>query len=90
LAEGLYQAGGQVGRERSSELRGVAQEAKRELHGMLTSDEDRQPATALRLLEQDDAVVLAGVGDPADVPDRHVEEVAAGGGWHDVLLGATR
>jgi hypothetical protein len=35
-------------------------------------------------------MVSAGVGDAADVADWHVKEVSVGGGWHDVLLCATR
>jgi hypothetical protein len=64
----------------------MAEEAKGQFKGVLMSDPDRQASAAGGLLEQDDVVVLAGVGDAADVADSHVEEVAVGGGWHGVLL----
>ena len=44
----------------------------------------------LGLLEEDDVLVSAEAGNAADVADRHVEEVAVGGGWHDGLLRTTR
>jgi hypothetical protein len=68
----------------------VAEEAKGEFEGVVGPDPDRQAPTALGLLEHDDVVVLAVAGDAADVANPHVEEVSVGGGWHDVLLGATR
>jgi hypothetical protein len=64
----------------------VAEEAKGQFKGVLVSDPDRQAAAAAGFLEQDDVVVLAGVGDTADVAHPHVEEVSVGGGWHDGLL----
>jgi hypothetical protein len=67
----------------------MAEEAKGQFKGVLMSDPDRQASAAGGLLEQDDVVVLAGVGDAADVADSHVEEVAVGGGWHGVLLRPT-
>jgi hypothetical protein len=57
----------------------MAQGAKGEFDGVLAPDPDRQAPVTSRLLEQDDVVVLAGVDDPADVGNRHVEEVVAGG-----------
>jgi hypothetical protein len=64
----------------------VAEEAKGKLKGVLVSDPDWQASVAAGLLEQDDVVVLAGVGDAADIADSHVEEVSVGGGWHGVIL----
>jgi hypothetical protein len=77
---------GQIGAERPGKLRVMAEEAKGQFKGVLMSDPDRQASAAGGLLEQDDVVVLAGMGDAADVADSHVEEVAVGGGWHGVLL----
>ena len=53
----------------------MAEEAKGQFKGVLMSDPDRQASAAGGLLEQDDVVVLAGMGDAADVADSHVEEV---------------
>jgi hypothetical protein len=85
-AQGLNQVGAQVGAERPGELRAVAEEAKGKLKGVLMSDPDWQASVAAGLLEQDDVVVLAGVGDAADIADPHVEKVSVGGGWHGVVL----
>jgi hypothetical protein len=85
-AEGLNQVSAQVGAERPGKLRVVAEEAKGQFKGVLVSDPDWQASAAGGLSEQDDVVVLAGVGDAADVADWHVEEVAVGGGWHGVVL----
>src|SRR5215218_10349426 len=68
----------------------MAQETQGQFEGVLTSDPDWQATAALRLPEEDDVVVLAGVGDAADVADRHVEKVSVGGGWHGDLLRAPR
>jgi hypothetical protein len=79
-AEGVHESGAELGAERPGELGAVAQEAEGEFDGVFAPDPDWQASIALALLEQDDVVVLAGVGDAADVADLHVEEVAVGGG----------
>jgi hypothetical protein len=65
----------------------VAEEAKGQLERVLAPDPDGQSPAARGLLEEDDVVVLASVGDPTEVADPHVEEVSGGGGWHGALLG---
>jgi len=88
--EGVDEAGAQVGAERSGKSGAMAEEAKGDLYGGLLADPDRQAPAALGLLEEDDVLVSAEAGNEADVADRHVEEVAVGGGWHDGLLRTIR
>jgi hypothetical protein len=76
-AEGVDEAGAQVGAERSGKSGAVAEEAKGDLYGGLLADPDRQAPAALGLLEEDDVLVSAEAGNAADVADRHVEEVAS-------------
>ena len=66
----------------------MAQEAEGKFDGVLLPDPDRQAPAAFALLEQDDVAFSAGLDDAANVADRHVEEVAVGGGWHGGLLRA--
>ena len=58
-AEGVDQAGGQVGCNWPGELGAVTQETKGQFEGVLAPDPDRQAPAALRLQEHDDMVVLA-------------------------------